>query len=410
MIAPAAKRIAFVVETARRLHQFGTSAPRLEEAIDRVSARLQLDCQPLSTPTSIIFSFTDLSGGHVAPLAELTQVVRVSPGQDDLRSLSAVNEITDRVIGGELDIDEGFRQLHEIAGQPSPQRAALETIAYGISAASVAAILMGNWADLAAAGLIGTIVGAFSAMCERRPRLRLSLEALSALLATLIATIVDVYIAPLTVKVVVLASLIVLMPGLSLTTAVRELSTQHLVSGVARLAGAVTTLIKLAFGTVVANQLCLWLNLIPVAPEPAPIPPWAQWIALAFACFSFAVLFRSARRDFPLVMAAAALGYLITYYAGREFTPTFGVFLAGLGMGALSNLYAQVTNRPGALVRTPGIILLVPGSIGFLTLSQIAQRDVFLGINNAVTLAAILISLVAGLLFGDLFVSPRRVL
>jgi uncharacterized membrane protein YjjB (DUF3815 family) len=247
-------------------------------------------------------------------------------------------------------------------------------------------------------------------MCERRPRLRLSLEALSALLATVIATIVDVYVVPLTVKVVVLASLIVLMPGLSLTTAVRELSTQHLVSGVARLAGALTTLIKLAFGTVVANELCVWLNLIPVAPEPAPIPAWAQWIALAFACFSFAVLFRSARRDFPLVMAAAALGYAITYYAGREFTPTFGVFLAGLSMGALSNLYAQVTNRPGALVRTPGIILLVPGSIGFLTLSQIAQRDVFLGINNAVTLGAILVSLVAGLLFGDLFVSPRRVL
>ena len=31
-------------------------------------------------------------------LAEVTQVIRVSPGQDDLRSLSAVNEIADRVI------------------------------------------------------------------------------------------------------------------------------------------------------------------------------------------------------------------------------------------------------------------------------------------------------------------------
>jgi uncharacterized membrane protein YjjB (DUF3815 family) len=52
----------------------------------------------------------------------------------------------------------------------------------------------------------------------------------------------------------------------------------------------------------------------------------------------------------------------------------------------------------------------VPGSIGFLTLSHIAERDVFLGINSAITVAAILISLVAGLLFGDLFVSARRIL
>jgi uncharacterized membrane protein YjjB (DUF3815 family) len=211
-------------------------------------------------------------------------------------------------------------------------------------------------------------------------------------------------------KAVILASLIVLLPGLSLTTAVRELSTQHLVSGVARFGGAVATLIKLAFGTVVANQIIQWLHLLPTTAVPAPIPLWAQWVALGFGCFSFAVLFRCARRDIPLAMASAALGYVITFYGGKEFSPQFGVFLAGLGMGALSNLYALFSGRPGALVRLPGIILLVPGSIGFLTLSQIAQHDVFLGINSAITLLAVLVSLVAGLLFGDLLVPPRRVL
>lgn len=409
MNAPAAKRMAFVVEIARRLHQCGTSAPRLEDAIDAVSARLDLNCQSLSTPTSILFSFTDRASGSDA-LAELTQVIRVAPGQDDLRNLSAVNDIADRVTAGELDIDAGFRLLRDIRDRPGPRGAALETLAYGIAAASVAAILDCAWADLATAFAIGTIVGAFALACERRPRLRPSLEAFSALLATSIATLVDVYITPLTLNSLVLASLIVLLPGLSLTTAVRELSTQHLVSGVARFGGAVATLIKLAFGTVVANELCKWLHLVPLAAAPAPIPAWAQWLALAFACYSFAVLFRSARRDLPLVMGSAALGYLITYYCGRASTPLFGVFLAGFGMGALGNLYAHLTRRPGALVRTPGIILLVPGSIGFLSLSQIAQHDVFLGINNAITLVAILVSLVAGLLFGDLFVSSRRVL
>jgi uncharacterized membrane protein YjjP (DUF1212 family) len=400
--------MAFVVEIARRLHQCGTSAPRLEDAIDAVSARLGLNCQSLSTPTSILFSFTDRASG--AALAELTQVIRVAPGQDDLRNLSAVNEIADQVTDGAIDIDEGFRRLHAISDLPSPRRALMETFAYGLAAASVAALQNSARADLGVAIGLGTTLGAFATACERRPRLRPSLEALSALLATLVATVVDVYVVPLTLKPVVLASLIVLLPGLSLTTAVRELSTQHLVSGVARFGGAIATLIKLAFGTVVANELCRWLNLVPGAIEPVPIPDWGRWLGLVLGCCSFAVLFRSARRDVPLVMAAAALGYLITYYGGRASTPLFGVFLAGLGIGALSNLYAHVSRRPGALGRLPGIILLVPGSIGFLSLSQIAQHDVFLGINNAVTLVSILVSLVAGLLFGDLFVSARRVL
>ena len=86
------------------------------------------------------------------------------------------------------------------------------------------------------------------------------------------------------------------------------------------------------------------------------------------------------------------------------------MFLAGATMGALSNLYARATNRPGALVREPGIILLVPGSLGFLTVSAIVGRDVFLGIHTAASLFAILVSLVAGLLFGDLIAAPRRAL
>ena len=402
-------RMQFVVEIARRLHQYGTSAPRLEEAIDSVSARLQLNCHSLSTPTSILFSFSDRTRGDDA-LAEVTQVIRVSPGQDNLSSLSIVNEIADRVIDGQLDIEEGYRRLRALRDTPSPRRFVLEILAYGLASAAVAALLNSSWADMIVACGIGILVGSLGALCERRPRLRPSFEALSALLATVIATVVSVYVVPLTLKSVVLASVIVLLPGLTLTTAVRELSTQHLVSGVARFGGAMTTLIKLAFGTVVANQLCQWLQLTPPALAATPIPVWAQWVALAFGCLSFAVLFRSARADIPLVMASAALGYVITYYGGKAFTPAFGVFLAGFGMGALSNLYATMTRRPGALVRLPGIILLVPGSIGFQSLSLIAQRDVFLGINTAVTLIAILVSLVAGLLFGDLFASSRRIL
>lgn len=402
-------RMQFVVEIARRLHQYGTSAPRLEAAIDSVSARLDLNCHSLSTPTSILFSFTDRSRGDDA-LAEVTQVIRVSPGQDDLRNLSEVNEIADRVIDGELDIVEGFRLLHEIRDRPSGRGRALEALSYGIAAAAVAAILNSSWADIAAACAIGCVVGVLAVVCEMRPRLRTSLEAISALLATVIATLISVYVEPLTLKSVVLASLIVLLPGLALTTAVRELSTQHLVSGVARFAGAVATLIKLAFGTIVANELCKLLHLAPSAASLPPIPGWARWLALVCGCFSFAVLFRSARRDIPLVMAAVALGYLITYYGSREFTPEFGVFLAGLCMGALSNLYTRVSRRPAALVRVPGIILLVPGSVGFLSLSLLAERDVFLGINMAVSLIAILTCLVAGLLFGDLIAPTRRVL
>ncbi|MCB1577943.1 MAG: threonine/serine exporter family protein, partial [Xanthomonadales bacterium] len=66
------------------------------------------------------------------------------------------------------------------------------------------------------------------------------------LLATIIATVVAVYLVPIQVRSVVVASLIILLPGMSLTAAVRELSSQDLISGTARMAGAMAVLLKLA--------------------------------------------------------------------------------------------------------------------------------------------------------------------
>lgn len=400
-------RMEFVAQIARRLHQYGATAPRLEAAIDSVSARLGLNCNSLSTPTAIILSFADRARGENA-LAEVTQVIRLSPGEVNLRLLCEVDEIADRVTAGTLDIDAGSQRLRAIRQQRDTRNRVLTALSYGIASAAVAAILHAAWADMVVAGAIGVIIGALALLSEGRPRLSASFEAISALLATMIATAASVWLMPLEVKSVVLASLIVLLPGMSLTSAVRELSTQHLASGVARLAGAVMTLLKLAFGTVAATQICNVLHLVPVTSTLAPIPGWAEWVALGFGCYSFAVLFQSARRDYPLVMAAAALGYVITYYGSSAFSPEFGVFLAGLAIGALGNLYARVAQRPGALVREPGIILLVPGSVGFRTLAVMFEGDVFLGVDMAFTLIALLVALVAGLLFGDLLIAPRR--
>ena len=106
-------RMEFVVELARRLHQYGAPAPRLEGAIDSVSARLDLNCNSLSTPTAIILSFSDRAHGENA-LAEVTQVIRMAPGDMNLRRLCEVDAIADQVTTGALDIVAGARRLREI--------------------------------------------------------------------------------------------------------------------------------------------------------------------------------------------------------------------------------------------------------------------------------------------------------
>ncbi|HEY0179461.1 MAG TPA: threonine/serine exporter family protein [Dokdonella sp.] len=405
--ASAPTRIGFVVELARRLHEYGTAAPRLEDVVNLVSARLGLGCNVLSTPTSIVMSFSNRASEE--DLAEITQVVRMPPGEVNLRRLCEVDAIADRVIDGRLDLAAGRRRLREIGGAPpsSPQRLAL-ALSYGVSAASIAAILHSSWAGVATSALVGLVIGVVSLISLERPNIAAASEALSALLATLVATAVAVFVAPIEVRSVVIASLIVLMPGLTLTTAVRELSSQHLISGTARMMGAIATLLKLAFGTVAAAQLGVLLGWVPRDAPSAPVPRWTEGVAVLAAAFAFAVLFRSPRSQVGVVVGAVVLGYLCTQIGGAYVAPAFGVFLGGLVIGAASNVFARLAQRPGALVREPGIILLVPGSVAFRTLSFVLERDVLLGLDTAITLVTLLVSIVAGLLFGDLIVPPRR--
>lgn len=400
-------RVAFVVALARRLHEYGTAAPRLEDAIGRVSERLELYCDVLSTPTSIVLSFAEANQGKHA-VAQVTQVIRLAPGEVNLRRLCEVDNIADRVIDGSLDLRTGYRMLRELDRPISARGRWLTVVAYGVSSASIAALLKTSWADIAVAALCGWLIGLIAYAAVGRPRLSASFEALSALIASTIAIAISAYVVPLNLKPVVLSSLIVLLPGMTLTTAVRELSSQHLVSGVARMAGAMATLLKLTFGTVAAAQLCRVLGVVPSAEALPPAPVFVEWLGLATGACSFAVIFRSGRRDVFLVIGSIMLGYALTRLGGARFGPEFGVFVAGLVIGAASNLYATLKQRPGALIREPGIILLVPGSIGFKSLSFVFERDVLLGIDTAFSLVTILVSLVAGLLFGDLLAPPRR--
>lgn len=405
-------RIAFLVELARRLHQYGTSAARLEGAIALAAQKMSLVADVWSSPTAIIISFSDLAQGDDG-LAQVTQVMRLPPGDVNLARLCEADDIADRVIDGEIELREGFRLLR-LLGLPDTRRAQAGVIAsYGFSAACVVGLLLhSSWADLIAAGLIGLMIGVITVRSATRPRLAVASDAICALVATTFAIMVSAFIVPLAVKSVVLAGLIVLMPGMALTTAVREISSNHLVAGVARMGGAVATLLKLTFGTVAATQLCAAFGIDPGTYVLPPLPGWADYPSLLLGAFGFAILFRAARRDWLVVMAAVVVGYLATRWGGLISGAIpgapFGVFLGGFLLGALANVYARFMQRPGAVIREPGIILLVPGSTGFRSVSSLFERDTTLGLDSGILLVTLLVSLVAGLLFGDLLVSPRR--
>jgi uncharacterized membrane protein YjjP (DUF1212 family) len=402
-----AQRVAFVAEITGRLHSYGTTAQRLEAAVIALSQQLGLDCEPWSNPTGIILSFSDPS--KAIGSSDITRVIRLEPGENDLYKLSVADYIADSVANGRMSIAQGHTALRRMDRETEGRGRVSQVLSYGMAAAGVAGLWKLPWLDIATAGAIGLLIGLLMRYAGQRPATKEAGEALASLLAGFVATLVAALVGSLNLNTVIIASLVVLLPGMSLTNAVNELASQHWVSGTARFAGAVTTMLKLTIGAVIAVTLCRVLGLEPQVRAMRPQAHWVEWASLLVAAYAFALSFKASRRDYPWVMAAAIASYVIARYGGAAWGGPVGVFLSAMLLTAAGNVFGRLVQKPGALVRLPGIIMLVPGSVGlrgFLNLVQ--QQDVNLGQEAFLAVTNIVMALIAGLLFGNLLVPARK--
>ena len=401
------ERIAFVVDLAERLHAYGTTVQRLEGAIESVSRRLGLECEPWVNPTGMVLAFNDPA--RPAGMSDTTRVLRLGSGDTDLYRLCETDRIAEEVMAGTLQVPAGRAALRALTRGIGWRGRVAQVVGFGLASAAVAGLLRLPWLDVGTAGLIGLMIGLLDAAAQSRPRLSEAFEAIAGLLAGTVAILVASLIGPLNLNTVIIAALIVLLPGMALTNAMNELTSRHLVAGTARFAGAMTTILKLTIGTAIALNVATMVGLEPVVRASRPQPEWVVWSALLIGSYAFAVLFRAHRRDYPLVMLAAASGYLISRFGGEVFDAPAGVFLAAFIMTAAGNVYARLSNRPGALVRLPGIIMLVPGSTALRgVISLVQAQDIGAGQDAAMAALNTLMALLAGLMFGNLLVTARR--
>ena len=402
-------RCDFVIELARRLHQGGATAPRLENAIETVSRKLSLDTHIWSSPTAIIATLRPLNATDDSQT--LTRVVRLEPGEIHLRRLWRLDDIAERVVSGALSAADGMGELVRATRPDRRRRQWLETVfGFLFASAGIAGLLKGNTAEILSAAGLGFGLGVLAQLSVGRSRLTATFDAAAAFLVALGTAWIAHSLAPISPRLVLTAGLIVLLPGLTLTTAAAEIATNHLVSGTARFAGAIAVLLKLAFGALVGTRLATELGWEPMAVLSSVQPEWMEALSLATAAAAFALLFKARIRDWWVVFLAATISYTTTRLATPALGPELGIFVASFIISILSNIYSRWANRPGATFRLPGLILLVPGAVGFRSLYFVFEKDVFLGLDTAFTVITLIAALVAGLVLGNSVVPPRSAL
>lgn len=404
-----AEAIEFVLGLGRALHGYGASAPDVEHAMEQSSRALGLHGEFFATPTSIFATF---HRGKSAAHDSTTHLMRVEPGSADLGRRARVDEVIEDVHRGRLAAHEGRILLAAIQSDPAPYPRWLVIACSALISASAARFFDLAPMEIVVAGVVGLVVELLQLASRGSRRVkRVQLLASSFLAAALVSLWAGLRGAPTPFQVIV-AGLITLLPGLRLTTAMSELALDHLAAGTARFLGSMMTLIALLFGAALGVQLgALFpdtVSLAELAAERSEMPPWTLYAALAIAPPCFGVLFRALPRDLPWILTSCVLAFVGARVGADLLGNGFEAALGGLLVGLASNLYARTLNRPAATTLLPGILLLVPGSIGFKSLFNLLERDVITGIETAFQVATVGMSIVGGLFVANVIIRPRR--
>lgn len=401
--SPADETHRFLLESAVLLHQYGTPAHRLEQVMANISQSLGVTGVFLYTPTALIVSLRNANSGE-----ECTYLRRVDSGAVDADKLIRFDAVLGDVASGALPIAEAGAALQEIAAAAPLYRHGIPQLACGLSCGAVAVLFGGSGIEMVAAALIGLALACLETANRFLCWPRGFFEPMIGFLAAISALAIARWAAPLDDRLVTLAALIVFLPGLSLTVGLTELALGHLSAGSARLAGACTTLLILAIGVAIAWRIGAPWRVTPQVM--AELPPWSQWVAILIAPITFAVVFSARWPLWPVIVAVSVAGFLTARFVTAHGGPEVGSFVGALAVGCGSNLYARLRNRPALVPLTPGIIVLVPGSLGYRSLAALLEHDTVQGIELAFSMLVVGAALVGGVLAANAVISPKRVL
>ncbi len=385
----------------RGLHQAGVPTDSLEQTLRDVAVSCGIALQVNALPTSLTLAFG-------AGVGQRLVIMRLQPGKLHLRKLAQLEDVVRRVRRGEA-AGVALADVAAIDTAARPDPPALTIAGYVLLACGTALLLGGAAPEVVVSGLIGVVIGALAAAGQRWLRIDRIFEVSAAFIATVMVAAWERFGGgPVALYVVLIAGIVQLLPGYSLTSALNELANRNLVSGTARLGGVFVTLLSLGCGFALGAGLTGNAVLNGPTVSAGHVTFFSLDAAALLMAVGIALVLHARYRDIGWIVGACAG----TIALGR-WLPALGItqaspFATAFAIGIATNLAARAIGVPQSVVLVPSLLVLVPGSLSYESLLYVFQADATDAVSLAVRALLASILIVAGFLTSQLFAPSLR--
>jgi uncharacterized membrane protein YjjP (DUF1212 family) len=383
------------------LLSYGLPAHRVEEALLRLGRAFGRRLSVFGLPTAVMITIYREQGAD-------TYTARAEPSTIDLSRLDALHNLVARVERGELDAQAAEETTRRVLSAPRRYPAWLDMPAVASLTFGGALMLGAQPLDASFAALLGTLLGlllAWSAKHFAIARIVPILGTVGVTYASCVLARSGLLIEPLLVA---FAAMFILLPGLTLTLAMTELATGHLVSGATRCIAAGMVFFQLGFGILVGLRLAQ-TQVYEVIPAATASLTHASAGALLLV-LGIAVLFVIRASDAPVTLLITGLAFYSCRLAGAWLGAEVGALVAATLVGLSSHLFARLRDRPSSTLTLPGVVMLVPGSMGIVAVSAVTLHDPSQALEMFFRMMMVVVGLSTGILVSSAALPPRTVM
>ena len=236
------KLLTLGTEMGRLLMTSGAEIYRVEESMSRLLVAYGMDPQVFAIPSCIIVSITTPQGQPI------TRMVRIPAHGTDIELLERCNQLCRQLCAHPLPVDKALKLVSGLTQSRTYSTGGL-LLSYPVAAAFFGMFFGGDLMDGVGAFLCGLAIGLFLLFGQR-------ITGSNAFLRTAICAAVAAALAMALVPIglghrvesVTIGGLMVLVPGVALTNAMREIMAGDIISGVNRTAEAFLIASSIALG------------------------------------------------------------------------------------------------------------------------------------------------------------------
>lgn len=352
-----------------RLAMCGAETFRVEESINLIMAAYGIQAEAFAIPNNLTVSIETPEG------QPMTRMRRIGLHGNDLDSVERYTNLSRRICAQKPDLKTAVAWLKETDSSLVSYNLLWQIIGNFLGSAGFSVFFGGGFLDTLFAGLCGIVVGVVSLFMDKlKANQFFRTIAASFLMALLAYALAACHIAQ-NADTVIIGTLMILVPGLLFTNAMRDIIYGDTNSGVNRIVQVFLIAAAIALGTAAA-----WGVISMILGAPLSIPALdhsiiTQLIACFIGCMGFVILFNIHGPGGLLCALGGTIAwgtYLLTMHlTGNDLA---AYFWAAMVASLYSEIMARVRKYPAISYLVISIFPLIPGASVYYTMNY-AVRD-----------------------------------